>query len=728
MQRGWENLILFRKGKLPLILQAENTECGLACLAMVAGFYGYHTDLVTLRRRFRISMRGLDLLVMSEIAQNLNLEARPVKAPLADISYLRLPCILHWDMNHFVVLKKVRKKYVTVHDPASGERRISLNDLSASYTGVAVELWPNNNFSVATDKAPRLTLISMLRSVSNLLPIVGQIFAVAVAVQMFALLTPIFSQLIFDEVLVARDFGLLTTLAIGFLLATFIQQILNTTRSWMELYLSTLWGIQWKSSVLSHMMKLPYEYFMKRRLGDVVSRFSGVETVQRTLSTSFLTTTLDGITAIGALGMMLLYGSKLVPITLGAVGLYILLRIIRYFPLYEASVQQAVAGARQSTHFLESVRGIKAVKLFNRESVRRIGWMALTVDQTNASIRAQRMMFLFQAANNLLANAERILVLWAGAYMIMNKQITAGALIAYLMYKDQFSSRVGGLIDKYYDLKILRVQLDRLSDIVLSQPEEDSGPKRAVNLEEPTIRLEQVHFRYGDGDPEVLRGIDCEFRYGEHVAIVGPSGCGKTTLMHILAGIVRPRSGRLLINGEEIHKIGITNCRRLFGTVSQDDCLFAGTLYQNICFFDDNPDLEWAEECARRSAIHDDIMKMPMRYETEVGDMGSVLSGGQKQRILLARALYKRPSVLILDEATSHLNIELEQEVNTCIKALGMTRIVIAHRPDTIAAAGRVIRLENGEIADAEGRAPNAEDRWSNEKQSEEAKMGVEVF
>jgi ATP-binding cassette subfamily B protein RaxB len=459
---------------------------------------------------------------------------------------------------------------------------------------------------------------------------------------------------------------------------------------------------------------------MKRRLGDIVSRFSGVDTIQRVLTTSFLSTTLDGITASAAFVMMLLYGSNLVFITLGALGVYVLLRIARYFPLYQATDQQAILGARQSTHFLETVRGIKAVKLFNRESTRRLGWMALTVDQTNATIRSQKMMFLFQAANNLLTNLEKILVLWAGAYMVINRHATAGMLIAYLMYKDQFSGRIMALIDKYYDLKILRVQLDRLSDILLSEPEEDSGPKRVVDLEEPTIRLERVHFRYGDGDPEVLRGINCEFRYGEHVAIVGPSGCGKTTLMHILAGVVRPRSGRLLIGGEEMQKIGIANCRHLFGTVSQDDCLFAGTLYQNICFFDESPDLAWAEECARCAAIHDDIQKMPMRYETEVGDMGSALSGGQKQRILLARALYKKPSVLILDEATSHLNVEIEHEINSCIKALGMTRIVIAHRPETIAAADRVIRLQEGQIVDDQVRDLEAKYRARDEEFLEE--------
>ncbi|TCJ17992.1 peptidase domain-containing ABC transporter [Parasulfuritortus cantonensis] len=685
--------------KLPLILQTEAAECGLASLAMVAGYHGFRTDLASMRRLFLVSIKGTTLGHLIGMANAMQMATRPVKLELEDMAQLRMPCILHWNFNHFVVLKEVNTKGIVIHDPAFGIRKLNWEEVSDSFTGVALELWPNTGFKAATFKQ-HIKLRELMGNVTGLYKSFGQVLLLALSLEVFALVSPFFLQWVIDNVIVTADRDLLTTLALGFGLLMLMQQGVSTLRSWVIMYMATTLNIQWRANVFTHLVSLPVQYFEKRHIGDVVSRFSSVDIIQRTLTTSFVEAILDGVMTVLTLVMMFIYSPTLAWIAVAAMALYGVGRWGWYRPLRNATEEQIIHAAKQQSHFLETIRGVKTIKLFQRQDERRSTWLTLLVDQINADLRTQKLHVLYRLMNGVLFGLERVIIIWFGASLILDGEFTVGVLMAFLAYKDQFDMRVSGLIDKVVEVKMLRLQGERLADIVLAEPEDTHRPLPAIGEADlqPSIDIVELRYRYADQEPWVLDGVNFHIDAGESVAIVGPSGCGKSTLINAMLGIRPPNSGDVMIGGTSVSQIGLDTLRQMVGTVMQDDNLFAGSIADNISFFDHKADQAWVEECAKMAAIHEEIMAMPMAYSTLIGDMGTALSGGQKQRILLARALYKRPSILFLDEATSHLDLARETMVNTAIKALKVTRVIVAHRPETIASADRVIEMSGGKV------------------------------
>jgi len=577
---------------LPVILQTEATECGLACLGMVSGYHGCRTDLAQLRRQFSISQHGATLGQLIGIANALGLASRPLRLDLEDLGQLRTPCILHWNLNHFVVLKKVARRGILIHDPASGARWVARDEISRSFTGVALELWPSAEFRPSA-APPAIRFRDLIGRVDGLFSAATQVLILAAALEVFALASPFYLQWVIDHVLVSADRDLLTTLALGFGLLLIVQQLFSALRSWILLHIGTNLSLQWRTNVFAHLLRLPVQYFEKRHLGDVVSRFGAVDEIQRKLTASFFSVLIDGVMSAVTLAMMFLYSPALAWMAVAAMLTYALIRALWFRPLRLATEQEIVHHASQQSHFLETVRGIKAVKLFQRQNERRSGWVSLVAEQVNAGVRTQRLFIAFESINGLLFGLVGIAILWLGAKQTLDGLMTVGVLMAFKAYKDQFDGRVASL----------------------------------------------------------------------------------------------RRSG-----GEAP--------RALIGTVMQDDTLFAGSIADNICFFDPAPDRARIEECARLAQIHEEIAAMAMGYHTLVGDMGTVLSGGQKQRLFLARALYKQPRILVLDEATSHLDVACEQAVNAAIQSLDLTRIIIAHRPETILSAERVVMLHGGKVVE----------------------------
>ncbi len=688
----------FRK-KLPLLLQTEAAECGLACLGMIAGFHGFKTDLASLRQRFPISLKGATLAHLIQIANRLQLTTRPLKLDLEHLTQLKLPCVLHWNFNHFVVLHAVGPKSIEIHDPAFGERTISMDEASRCFTGIALEVWPNPEFRQAEEKKP-IRLRQLMGKVTGLGRSFAQILLLALALEVFSLVSPFYMQWVIDNVIVSADYDLLTTLALGFGLLMLMQQAVGGIRSWVIMYMGTTLNVQWRANVFTHLVRLPTQYFEKRHLGDVVSRFGTIDSIQRTLTTTFLEAILDGIMTVITLIMMLIYSPTLAMIAVCAMLIYALGRWAWYQPLRNATEEQIIHAAKQQSHFLETVRGVKVIKLFQRQDERRSSWLALLVDQINADLRTQKLHLLFKQLNGLLFGIENILIIWLGAKLVLDGNFSVGVLMAFIAYKSQFDSRVGSLIDKMFEVKMLQLQGERLADIVLTEAEQVHGQSEMGfdKKLEPKIEVQNLRYRYSETDAWVLDGINLTVEPGESIAVVGPSGCGKTTLLNTLLGILPPSEGEILIGGVNLKQSGVDALRKMVGTVLQDDSLFAGSISENISFFDPHADLQWVMQCAEMAAMGPEIAAMPMGLNTLVGDMGTVLSGGQKQRLLLARALYKKPSILFLDEATSHLDIAREKQVNEVVKSLKITRIIVAHRPETIASADRVIVLQGGKV------------------------------
>ncbi|AOV15773.1 ABC transporter [Acidihalobacter aeolianus] len=683
--------------RVPVVLQSEAAECGLACLAMVAGYHGYETDLGEMRRRFTASLKGMHLSRLMQVAAELRLDARAVRLELDELARLRLPCILHWDMNHFVVLTDVDRNGATIIDPAHGRLTLPLSEVSEAFTGVALELVPAANFEPAARK-PSVSLRALAGSVEGLRSALLRVFALALVLEVLGILGPFYMQWVLDEVLVINDHSLLTLLGLGFLAVTLFTAAFSVLRSWVILYVNATLGVQWATNAFAHLMKLPLDFFERRHIGDVVSRYGAIQNIRQTITTELVSAVLDGIMASALLIVMSIYSLELTAVAIGILLLYLLLRWVAYEPLRAATERHIYAGATQQSHLLEAIRGVQALKRFNADSARTARFGNLLVETTNQQIREQQLSILFGAAQHLLLSAGHVAVIWLAALQVMHGGFTIGMLVAYAAYASQFIGRGDGLINAWISFRMLRLYGERLADIALAAPEKNVestylGPDPA-----PHLLAKNLAYRYGADEPWVLEDVSFELAPGESLAVVGLSGCGKSTLVKLLLGLLTAERGELLMGEVDVRQLGLRRYRALVGSVMQADTLFAGTLADNIALANPEASLDDIVAASRAAAVHDEIAALPMGYQSLVGDMGSVLSGGQQQRVLLARALLAKPRVLVLDEATSHLDSLRERQVNDNLRALGITRVVIAHRWESIVQCDRIMRLSDGRL------------------------------
>lgn len=686
---------------VPVVLQTEATECGLACLAMVAIGLGLDTDLPSLRLRFGLSRKGANFESLVSVAAALGLDSRPLKLDMHNLRELQLPCILHWDMNHFVVLTSVSSRRIVVHDPAVGIRTFSPAEFAPHFTGIAMELSPGEGFAPRSERV-HFTLRGLMGRITGLNRGLAQILALALTLEVVVIALPFYLQWVVDQALLAADRELLAVLALGFGLLVLLQAGIGAIRGWWVATLSARLNFQWLGNVFGHLVRLPLEFFEKRHVGHIVSCFGSISVIQKTLTTGIVQALVDALMVAGTLLMMGLYSPALMGVSLVAAGLYGLLRWSVFRSLREASAEEIIHAARQQTHFLETAGGIQSVRLFGRGEQRRAGWMNMLADQFNAGLRVARVHVAQETAQTLLFGLERVVVVWLAARMVLAGGFTVGMLFAYLAYKELFSTRVAALIDTASELAMLRLHGERVADIALAQAESGEAPS-AIEMDlsrrPARIELRNVSYRYAPTEPWVLHGVNLVVEPGRSLAITGPSGCGKTTLVKVLLGLLAPTEGEVLFDGTPIRRLGLSHYRALIGTVMQEDRLFSGSVADNICFFDAQPDLERIEDCARLASVDAEVRAMTMGFHTLVTDVGTGLSGGQKQRVLLARALYRHPRILVLDEATSHLDLDNERRVNEAVRSMHLTRIVVAHRPETIAVADRVVAMAAGQIA-----------------------------
>ncbi len=697
--------------RLPLIMQTEAAECGLACLAMVGAYHGGGHDLAQLRSRFGMSLRGATLQDLVGIATALGLAARPLRLEPDELALLATPCILHWDLNHFVVLKRVAGGALVIHDPASGVRRLPLAAAAKHFTGIALELTPNAEFAAVAPPA-RVRVSALMGRLAGVRQSLCLLACMALAIEALAVVSPFLMQWVVDEALVSADADLLLTLALGLLFLLMLRVVVTAMRGATVIAISSALKVNGRASLFGHLVNLPATYFESRHLGDVMSRFGSQETILQALTTDLVEIMLDGLMSAITLVVMLLYAPALAALVLGAALLYGALRAFSYTALRNASAEAIVWGARRDSHFLETLRGMKTIKLFNAQAARQAHWLNLLVHTVNRQVATQKLSLMFRTVNASVIGVVAVVVVWLGARRVLDNTFSVGMLLAFISYKDQFLGRVSELINKGLDLFMLRLHAERLADIALAAPEPRHVPFGEARRRGPLrIELRGLRFRYGASDPWILDGIDLRIEAGESVAIVGPSGCGKTTLLRLLASLLVPSGGEILVDGCALNLGAVGAYRSLIGVVLQDDQLFAGSIADNISFFADAPEPERIAACAAHAAVLDDIAAMPMGFHSLIGDMGTVLSGGQKQRILIARALYRQPSLLLLDEATSHLDVARESAVNGAIGALPMTRIIVAHRRETILSAERIVVLEHGKIV-ADLRGPGGREQF----------------
>ncbi|QOY23618.1 peptidase domain-containing ABC transporter [Xanthomonas citri] len=691
MADGSPTLLWSQKKRVDPIMQSEAAECALACLAMLAQFYGNECGLPALRRRYSSTLKGMSLNQVIEVADDMGFDCRALRAELDYLREVQAPVILHWNMNHFVVLAGTKGSKLVINDPAQGRRLMPMGEVSKYFTGVLLELEPSTSFRRAS-KSSTVPLSALTGRISGLKRVLIQIFALALAIEALGLSIPLQAQWAVDQISESNGKVILTVAAI-FSLVIIIQAGLNLARAWLISWLGSNISTQWVINIFSHLIRLPLDFFEKRHLGDIMSRFGSIHWIQAILTGSFVTALLDGLTGSLALVLLFIYSTGMATVAVVVATLYALGRFLMFGALWRASEQSMVLDARQQSELMESVRGIQAIKLANRQLERRARLANATLEAAKCGVTAERIKLGFGAASQGIFGLQRVFLLSAGAYLISRNAMTAGMMVAALSYADQFSTRVGSLIDNAVELKMLGLHLNRLADITTADEEPARRRLEGALRSAPEVQVKGLGYRYSEWEPWIFRNLSFTIAPGQSVALVGPSGCGKTTLAKIVLGLLALQEGEVTVTDQPRPVCRSAIPAEGMAAVMQDDCLFSGTIADNVAFFDSSAELSEIEAAARAAGIHDEILKMPMGYETLVGDMGSTLSGGQKQRLLLARALYRQPKILVLDEATSHLDSDNEKVVNDAVMDLEITRIIIAHRKETIAMADRVFDL-----------------------------------
>ena len=684
---------MFGRKTLPVILQTEMTECGLACIAMIGQYHGHDIDLNVLRKRHLISMTGASLKSIMAIAGNLQLAARPLKVDLDQLEKLQLPAILHWDLNHYVVLKSVKGDKVQIVDPGIGLRNLKLSQVSDHFTGIALELTPTAEFSpIEARLKPHLSLL--WSRLVGLKRAIFQTLTLSIILQIIVLSAPFYLQLVVDGALAQNDYGLLKALALGFGGLMILRAVSEAVRSWAILIYGNQMSLQMVGNVFRHLIRLPVSYFEKRHVGDIISRMSSSVPIQEALTQSIVAVLIDGVMAILMLIILYLYSPLLGTIILISVTLLALSTLLIYPHLRRTQEESIYAKAMENTHVIESIRASTTVKLFGREAQREAAWRNLYTDFINTNIEYGKFTIWQKFAETLLTGLQIVIVVWAAATMMMDGgNFTLGMLVAFLAYRQYFTDSVTQLLQKGIEFRLLSLHLDRLSDIIFSEEENladaDIEPLDLTGA----IELENISFRYSDTDRWIFEDYSLKIEAGSMTTLTGLSGGGKTTLMKLILGLYEPTKGRILIDGRPLSEIGIRRWRQHIGVVMQDDKLLSGTIADNISFFDPEIDMKKVAAAARKAQIHEEIMAIPMHYTSMVGDMGSILSGGQKQRVLLARALYHEPSVLFLDEGTANLDTKTEKIIVDIIAKMPITRIIVAHRPAFIKRSDQLLSI-----------------------------------
>lgn len=679
------------------ILQSEGAECGLASLAMIASHYGYKSDLTSLRNSFPQTLKGVNLQQLMAIADQLKLGSRALKLDMTHFKKLAVPCILHWDMNHFVVLEKIKNNSAIIRDPAIGKKHISLTQLAEHFTGVALELTPHADFEQG-DFRKKPSILSMIHTTKGVSSFLIQLFALSFVLQLFALASPYYMQLVIDDVLLNQDMNLLKVLAVAFLTIALFNTFISALRQFVVIHLGATLNQQLAFHLFRYLLHLPLDFFQKRHMGDIISRFSSLQYLKQLITTSMVEAVIDGFMAITTLVLIYLYSTQLALIVTLVLFLYLIVRMCWYRPLHHYSEEAIVSRAKEQSQFMESIRGIQTIKLGGLEVKRQALWRNQYTEALNNEVKIDRLQTGYQFTNNLLFGIENVIVIYLAANLVMtNSGFTVGMLTAFIAYKTQLTQRFSSLVEKLIEYRLAKLHFQRLTDITHSDQEQLNidGIKPVISGE---IILTGVNFRYANSEPFVLQDLDLAINKGKSIAIVGDSGCGKSTLLKLIIGLLQPYSGKLNYDGLDTKQINQIKFREQIAAVMQDDKLLTGSIADNICQFEPQVDFEKVVEVAKKAEIHNDIINMPMNYNSLVGDMGATLSGGQKQRLLLARALYRDPKILFLDEATAHLDIGTEKIINQNLKQLKITRIMVAHRPQTIAMADHVYELSHGSL------------------------------
>lgn len=692
--------------RLPMIMAAEAAECGLACIGMVAGYHGRHETLASLRQQCRLSLSGARLRDLMVFADGLGLSNRALRIEVNDLRHLICPAILHWDLNHYVVLRATSRKGVRIHDPAAGVRFVPWDEVARRFSGAALELARAPSFEQKKAVRP-ISLLALLPPLSGLKRSALYVLTLSVALQLTTLAAPLQLQFIVDQTLATGDATILPVVALAFAAILLLNVVCEGLRNWTLQVLGTSLSFQLVGRIVRHLLRLPASFFEKRHVGDLLSRISSVKAVQDFLTRGLVSAVLDGIMGMTAAAVMIIYSPLLAFVAIAAAALNLAIAWVFFSPMRRLTEEQLQAGASEQSHLMETIRSAALIKVMGGEIQRESAWRNLFAGSLARAQGVVQFQAWSTALQALVSGGQLILVLFLGARLVLEGAgFSVGMLMAFLAFRQIFADRLNALITTFIQVKMLGLHLHRLGD-VLQTPIEWDGREGATEIADvDRLEMSSATFRYSDAEPEILSGVNLTVAPGDFIAIVGPTGSGKTTLLKLLLGLNEPTEGSVCIGGRAATPALWRKWREQVGVVGQDDHPLVGTIAENIAFFDPHIDMDAVVTAATLAGFHDDVLRRPMQYRTLLAEGGANISGGQRQRLLLARALYRRPNVLILDEGTANLDLETEAQIVELVSNLPITRIVVAHRPALVNHAQAVYKLEQGRLHRCSGTGP----------------------
>ena len=687
------NRLFTRRHSLPMIFQAEANECGLACLAMIVSYHGHSTDIRSIRQASDLPAFGASLKHLGRAAAAAGLKSRPLKLELEDIPRLSTPAILHWDLDHFVVLKQCRRGKVVIHDPATGIRKYPLRELDGHFTGIAVE------FSLAgkaIDQQPgrRLRLRELVRFSHRIARGMGLILLLSLLVQACALLSPLYLQLVIDQGLARGDMDLVLVVALLFGLLMLARIALGHVRSLVTMQFSIRLGFEMVSGLFEHLINLPLRFFERREMGDLISRFSSVEKINALISQDMITVLVDGLLSLLSLALLYVYSPLLATVCLGFVVAATGFKLCSLPGEKLRRQESIVRAAKSESRLMENVRWASIVKNYAIEEQRSADWQNHYVNSANAGYHLGSFQLWFGSGQGLLFGIEQILVIYLGAQLISGGGLTIGQLMGFIFLKQHFSSSVLAMLPKLAELRLMQLDLERIADIALEEVEETGSlgqfPRRAFS---GRVRGEGLGFRYSADESPIFEALDFQVEPGETLVVTGPSGCGKSTLLKLIAGLEQPAAGSLRFDGNPLPKLGLSNLRSGTAAVLHGDGLLAGDIAYNINLEEEPYNQPRLEDACRRACILDEILALPLGFNTRVGELGNSLSAGQAQRVLIARALYKRPRLLLLDESLAGLSDAVAAQILENIAELRIAAVLVTHNPALARFGSKILNL-----------------------------------
>ena len=691
----WQRLI----HRYPFYAQHSVSDCGAACLVMVGRYWHKKFSLHRLRELAAVNRSGSSLKGLVTAAETIGFNTKPVKATLSQLAKQRLPAIVHWEGNHYIVVYEIKGDRVIVGDPAIGQRDLGKREFLAGWTGYALLLEPTT--LLTSDESSTTLFWQFWNLIKPHSLVISEVFVASVLIQLFGLITPLLTQLLLDRVVVQRSSVTLMAVGLGLLIFGLFRVAMTGLRQYLLDHTAQRIDAALIIGFIRHTFRLPLSFFESRYVGDIMARVQENDKIQRFLTGEALSILLDFLTVFVYIGLMFWYSWQMALVTLAIVPPFVFLALIATPFLQKVSREIFGAIAKESSYLIEALTGVNTIKSMAVEQQVRWQWEELLNRSIKTSFRGQIIGNNLQIFSSTIEAVATTAILWLGAWQVIQNQLTIGQLVAFNMLLGNVIGPFKRLTILWNQLQEVIIAVERINDVFDAKPEEDleQQQRQIITSIRGHIAFENVTFRYHrDSDRNNLENLNFEIHPGQTVALVGRSGSGKSTLAKLILGLYNPTEGRVLIDGRELTTISLRSLREQIGVVDQSNFLFGGTIRENISISHPEASLEAITEAAMQAGANEFIEKLPLGYDTPIGERGGTLSGGQCQRLAIARALLGNPRLLILDEATSNLDAESERIIQTNFNTIlkDRTTIIIAHRLSTIRNADLILVLDRG--------------------------------